>query len=391
MVLYCKCLNIAVDPAEAKLEPVSDINTPVPALVQTSLAGGNYGTMPPGQLNIKFSFLVQQVASDAYFIYTCRNCGMAACAVSPSLNVIVLNGKLLSEAEGCEARLSSDYSAAYGIIIEAAAASGTSEQAGDSLGAMPSPPSTAAVAYLQRQLSNFLLSEESKMEEDVRRYEAGARERYRLLCESNSRQFQQLCSSLARSAPSRDDDSDSAYERSSTSVDETTSGASTNRAKATAVESAVTARVRTAATGIRQSSSNSDALFDLDEDEGERGDPFVCSDDEDKRTSDADAAGGTVEVTGVNIARNNSRQNGSQASRLSTSAAMPIPSAMRRRKSQAASDSDDSISDEEGRMPDMKDMGASIKALAQSVGYDGTEMFGDLPRPRLNTHDRLLM
>ena len=37
--------------------------------------------------------------------------------------------------------------------------------------------------------------------------------------------------------------------------------------------------------------------------------------------------------------------------------------------------------------PDPEDMAASIKALARSVHVDGTEMFGDLPRPRLNTLD----
>lgn len=35
--------------------------------------------------------------------------------------------------------------------------------------------------------------------------------------------------------------------------------------------------------------------------------------------------------------------------------------------------------------PDPEDMAASIKALARSVHGDGTEIFGDLPRRRLNT------
>ena len=36
--------------------------------------------------------------------------------------------------------------------------------------------------------------------------------------------------------------------------------------------------------------------------------------------------------------------------------------------------------------PDMDNMAASIKALARSVHTgDGTELFGDLPRRRLNT------
>ncbi|KAK2143853.1 hypothetical protein LSH36_807g00109 [Paralvinella palmiformis] len=37
--------------------------------------------------------------------------------------------------------------------------------------------------------------------------------------------------------------------------------------------------------------------------------------------------------------------------------------------------------------PDAASMAASIKALAQSVHGDGTEMFGELPRPRVNTSD----
>lgn len=32
--------------------------------------------------------------------------------------------------------------------------------------------------------------------------------------------------------------------------------------------------------------------------------------------------------------------------------------------------------------PDMNNMAASIRALARSVRVDGTEMFGELPRPR---------
>ncbi|XP_070534484.1 uncharacterized protein [Ptychodera flava] len=42
--------------------------------------------------------------------------------------------------------------------------------------------------------------------------------------------------------------------------------------------------------------------------------------------------------------------------------------------------------DEKAPVPEPDKMVASMKALAQSV-HDGTEMFGDLPRPRINTGD----
>lgn len=341
-VWACGCLNWSlhcqeVQPCQLRSPPAEDDPFFAQGVARAKLA--------PQGITKRHGFLECRRSVGEWEVHGCRGCQQDVYATSSSGDLL-LSAQLEGDASKLEAlRASADYSPCFRIVLPARPPQGrpSAAQAG-------AEETLAARLTVQEQASHFLQQELEAMEARLRLYQeqqAQALERLRV---RTGRDREALCQLLATAtAPTSD-----------------VTGLASTSANSSARQKAAPGR-----TG-RESRQREGEVFRLDgfdEDEA----AFPSSEEEEE---DSDADGVEVSSGGSSSALDEPVRH------IAYSLPVDMPGWRLR-------DDDRHQQQQQQYAVEHDRIGADIEALARSV-CDGTEMFGDLPRPRLNSTHRAL-
>lgn len=339
-VWSCGCLNWSLHCQEVqpcRLAPSPPVADPFFA------AGVARAKLAPQGITKRHAFLELRRSVGEWEVHGCRGCQQDVYAASSSGDLL-LSAQLEGDASKVEAlRTCADYSPCFRIVLPARPqGASSSAQAGGA------EESLAARLAVQELASHFLQQELEAMEARLRLYQeqqAQALERLRI---RTGRDREALCQLLLLPAPPAD------------GAGLASTGASSTRQKPPAGR-----------TG-REPRQREGEVFRLDgfeEDEA----AFPSSEEEDSDDGDA----------GVSSSSSSS-SNAVDEQPPVRHCAYSLPVDMPGWRLRGEDDRHQQYAVEHERI------GADIEALARSV-CDGTEMFGDLPRPRLNSTQRPLL
>ncbi|XP_022083715.1 uncharacterized protein LOC110975487 [Acanthaster planci] len=408
--LTCKCLNISIH-TKAAPSPLDRTTLRLPAGERER--GFFKGQVAEIQLDLggiseEQKCLIRRSSVGEWVVRTCTNCETDCYAThaSKGLNRVLVSLRLVSDADKQDAlRRSPDFSQLFRIVLYE-----VSKTKSPTLG-HPSTSSQDAlkktVGDLQDQLTRYLTKERTSMEERIKEFAEDQQAAYTALQKKAYRDKNLMVGLMVDADEKSLEDSitEAMLETTLTpphtplSLSNTKNKVNLNapplsmsyprsfhggapapkdkpreapvKAYGGQQRSGVTPR---GVTKTRQRSNDADTMFDLDGFNDDC-DPFFESDDE----SSTDDNSLNEDHLGQVMA---GRSRGLQDQNCATS--MPISMPVWNKETR--------LSWEEGEdedkvpMPDPDHMVASMKALSLSV-QDGTEMFGDLPRPRLNTGD----
>lgn len=345
--------------------------------------------------------LVQSRTASDWVTYKCSNCNTWCYAVhaAKGLDRVLVNSNILSDASKQDAlRASDDFSPLFKIILKEKVVKPKEHSL-----LTPSTGNEETLrnnaTQLQDQLTNYLTREKTSVEERIKKY---AEEQKALFASLQRKAYRdknimigrildaeehQLEESLTEAMlDSTDSDEETPQRKSSVVRRPIGANSSANnqvvpevtRKLATANREVDMVNVQTIEEPSRRNDRRvpmkparveDDALFDLEDFEKDSDKPFFESDDE-SSTDD------------------NSLKEESPLSRKNPQYAASVPISMPvwpKDRFPAENDLEDEENDRLP-MPEPDRMVESMRALSMSV-QDGTEMFGDLPRPRLNTGD----
>ncbi len=407
--LTCQCLNISVH-TKAVLTPLNlaelrltseeqndDFFRSDVAEVQLDLGG-----IAEAQ-----RCLVRRYSVGSWVVRTCLNCEIECYAthISKGMNRILVSLNLESDiAKQEDLQKSTDFSPLYHLILRE-----VNRISSPTLG-LPSTSNQDALkktaGNLQLQLTRYITKEKSAMKERIKKFTedqqlmftAVQKKAYRdknvmvgLIVEADEKCLEDSISDAMLETtltPPQTPVSISSNKRvvshdspkTTSSPRALPSGAPTSKSKS---ESRVlkaygsslpsTEVVRQTSKPSRGRTNDADTIFDLDGFNDDC-DPFFESDDE---SSTDDNSLNDDHLSHVMAGRGQTRTQNYAAS-------VPISMPMWNREGKASYGDDED--EDKVPMPEPDRMVASMRALSFSV-QDGTEMFGDLPRPRLNTGD----
>ncbi|XP_067948147.1 uncharacterized protein [Watersipora subatra] len=366
----CKCLNVQFgvrsltgighvsDENISETKPVSDgfdrktdfqdaatINSLLvsPRLVKTALSEPNYGA------NVTFMYLVGSKRVGDWVIFRCLNCDIVTHAVSAANSGLVLvnAGEMLSPSDrDSMLKRNPHYCHALGIVCFP-----SNTYHAEKIKGSLKPSITDFIRNVKDSVSDFLEKEKANMRDRVQQFEKEQMIAYQDLEYVTQKNQDNLEKRIWTIFGEKMEDEDSAFEQSVEAISLDSPKLSTGKKE--------------------RSSSAVDDMFELD--------PFAA--DEDDETANDDNFDSDAED--IPNYQTRGRYAGT-ADNLAKSVPIPI---MRRMLGSTGGLIVSPDSPHE-RTPDPENMEASINALARSVGFDGTEIFGDLPRPRFNTGTR---
>ncbi|XP_071809305.1 uncharacterized protein [Asterias amurensis] len=420
--LTCQCLNISVHTkavptplklAELRLTPEEqsdDFFRSDVAEVQLDLGG-----IAEAQ-----RCLIRRYPVGNWVVRTCLNCEMECYAthISKGLNRILVSLNLEGDtAKQEDLQRSTEFSPLYHLILR-----DVNKISSPTLG-LPMTSNQDALKKtagdLQDQLTRYLAKEKSSMEARIKKYTedqqhsytAVQKKAYRdknvmvgLIIEADEKCLEDSISEAMLEATltppqtpvsigsnkrvvSHDSSKIASSPRSLHSRAPTSKSKSeTTVLKAYGSSHPTAAAVRQTSKPSRGRTNDADTIFDLDGFNDDC-DPFFESDDE-SSTDDSSHVNPTHSLPPDN-SLNDDHLGHVMARRDQTrtqnyAASVPISMPMWNREGKASYEDDDD--EDKVPMPEPDRMVASMRALSFSV-QDGTEMFGDLPRPRLNTGD----
>lgn len=356
VVFVCGCLNVKIYADAIKHQDVNQ-NSPLGSkVVEIELTD-------PG-FDFKYGFLLKRDTHGGWTTFTCLNCKKKTHAINRELKVILVN-KELECGDDALARLtqSMEFSPVFQIVL-------TNR---DLIGSMPDPNSQTfeslqtQLADVQHQMETFMLRQEAAMEERIRRYEEEQREKLSQLRTKAQDDKKKMISLILQRTDQAAPVGRAAKPRTPLT-----------KSKSVFDDSARPPASQPIAIGRMHSPSRrgdsdggSDDLFALDGLDGDADTYHSSSEEED-------------DVPAVTIRRR------SQAPKkdLIYSASVPVNVPMGAWGNQGPSDHVlDLDSDEENHPLDPDQIASNMAALAESIPDNNRYIFGDRPRPRLNTNN----
>lgn len=297
----------------------------------------------------RHGFLELRRSVGEWEVHGCRGCQQDVYATSSSGDLL-LSAQLEGDASKVEAlRSSADYSPCFRIVLPARPPQGGGGGGGETGGA--EEESLAARLAVQELASHFLQQELEAMEARLRLYQeqqAQALERLRV---RTGRDREALCQLLAPPA-------------AADGAGLVSTGASSTRQKRD---------------GRREPRQREGEVFRLDGFEDDEA--AFPSSEEEEDSDDGDAAG---------VSSSSSGGSAMDDQPVVRHCAHSLPVDMPGWRLRGGGDDDRRQRQQQQYAVEHERIGADIEALARSV-CDGTEMFGDLPRPRLNSTQRPLL
>lgn len=377
MLLTCNCLNIKLH-TRHKDSIVFSFREEYPSeeFFQQKIA--EIEISDPG-IEQEHSYLVHKRQIGNWILHKCLSCGIDTYATPyhTRSSKVLINEKIQSDAAIIERlQQSSEYSQAFNIVLPS-----QNLELNDSMMPDSSSSSYESLQYnlnqIQEQLNNFILSQESAMEERIRLYEEQQRAAFQQLQVKVRAQKKKIISLLLSAeektssppyhAPSGDRNTNGSDKRLKES--KTKQGSQPQEIKKTPISRSKSSPVSSKPLPQDQS-LDTEGFFMLDE-LGEDNEPFFSSDEEEDHDSQSDtepSAPRTVKKKPL---------------MYSTSVPISVP----KWNMDSRKHVEDSTDDEVGSLNDPGQIAASMQALAQSITNDDRCIFGDRPRPRLNTGD----
>lgn len=359
MVVYvCSCLNVKIFADAIKVQDVNKSSPLGSDIVEIELGDRGF--------DFKYGFLLKRETVKTWTLFTCLNCKKKTHCINRELKLILVS-KDMECGDEALARLaaSPDFSHVFQIILaeqDCFAAPDSTSQSYDSL--------QQQLQDITHHLNNFVLKQESFVEERIRRFEEEQREH---LAKVKARAFEdkkKMFSLLLQQRSDTPDQSGAARAQRPRILTKTNS-MFTESSRPHVSPSVPMPRTRHAENVVPD--IDRDELFTIDGLDDDYGSYHSSSDEDDE----------------VPAVRARSSQKDSRNDSL-YSASVPVNIGMGGHWGDAMRRSellDSSDSDEESRPVDINTIGTNIRALAESIPDENRYIFGERPRPRLNTNN----
>ncbi|XP_038053599.1 uncharacterized protein LOC119726045 isoform X2 [Patiria miniata] len=421
--LTCKCLNISVH-TKAKPEPLDPSALRLPAGERdVDFFKGQVAEiqLDLGGISEEQKCLIRRSSVGEWVVRTCTNCETDCYAThaTKGMNRVLVSLSLVSDTEKQEElRRSPSFSPLFHVILHE-----ISKTKSPTLGHPTTSNQDAlkkTVGDLQDQLSRYLTKEKASMEERIKKFTEDQQAAYNSLQKKAYRDKNLMVGLMVEAdEKSLEDSISEAMLETTLTPPHTPVSLSKNRVNsslppismsyprtfhgeiATAKEKPREVPVkayggpqRSGATprGVaktRHRSNDADTMFDLDGFNDDC-DPFFESDDESSTDAHLNPTPSLPADNSLNddhLTRTMSGRGTSSRAAQNFATSVPISMPVWNREAKLSLEDEDD-DDDKVPMPEPDHMVASMKALSLSV-QDGTEMFGDLPRPRLNTGDAI--
>lgn len=368
VLITCNCLNVKVNikqnPNTSTFDFLSDSGENSPFFPYKVL---QVEVCDPG-ITLEQDYLVHRHHVGDWLVHRCLNCGLDVYATKPRSSKLLISQNIQYDPAVIERlRQSPNYSEVFELVLP--------EKESTYIG-MPDRTSGGfeslqdVVNVVQEQLSNYILQEESEMENRIKQYEDEQKASFQQLQEKVRKQKKKMIGILleAHKVKSKDE------KKGTNSISKTPER---SKPKLKSQQRSPLSRTKSTPVQRRQSleefDQNADGMFLLDGMETHSEEPFYRSDEEDE-DDDFNEERTVVKETSPSVKKNKLV--------YSTSVPISVPSWGTKENI----DCDDE--DEEGYLPsDPEQIAASMQALAQSIHNDERYIFGERPRPRLNTGD----
>ncbi|XP_060068316.1 ESF1 homolog [Ylistrum balloti] len=337
-----------------------------------------------GGLSQEQSYLFHKRQCGDWVLHRCLSCGIdthAVCTKNRPPKVLVSDMLQTDSLVIERLHQSQDFSQVFGIVM-------TTPETDIHSGSMPDSSSRnyeslqSQLNNIQQHLSSYLLQEESAMEERIRTYEEEERERFQQLQNKVRNDKKKMVSLLLTAAKSQSEDANVGGKRNQGSgdgrkLDRKSVGISSSAVAVPGSKHLNISRTKSSpvpkihSISEYQENPDSEGMFMLDDDGGDGQEPFYSSEDEDEDEDDEEEERSTKTRTVAPV----------KSSIYSSSMPISVPIWNRTGLDDGATDSDKLTPSD----PDQ--IAASMQALAQSITNDERYIFGDRPRPRLNTGD----
>uniref|UniRef100_T1IZZ5 Uncharacterized protein n=1 Tax=Strigamia maritima TaxID=126957 RepID=T1IZZ5_STRMM len=406
--LTCNCLNIRI---HAKSTCAAEVKLANTELADAFFQDGSFlaVTLDLAGVTKEVPCLVKARCAGGWKVHNCVNCGKDVYATDSAGENILVSKNLKTDAAELNSMMQSEaYSPLYKVVIQSKQQAPIKKNLTLDLNTHRSEALDRTMQSLQQQLTRFLQLEQSAVEERIKSYAEQQQTLFSFL-QNRVRQDKQAIASLLMQTEEHDLEtalSDAMIDNTPgltppmTPVGNTDQSSSPDNGKyrdalnseeadqviseipkATLVRQRPQSFTRPFNSKLRRKgvynapkiaqSLDTDGIFDLDGVEEEMSPFFQCDDDLDSAIDDTSNDDDVFDNRDV-------------FSSGQMSLPISMPQWTQNRHMELPSDEDDDNS----RIPinDPEQIAASIKAMARSVHQsDTTEMFGDLPRPRLNT------
>lgn len=371
VVITCNCLNVKLsskqNPNTAVFEFLTDSgseNTPFypnkVLLVEV---------IDPG-ITIEQDYLVHRQPIGEWLVHSCLNCGLDVYATKPRSSRLLINQKVQYDPAVID-RLHHhpNYSDVFELVLPE---KDTPFQTIPDRSSGQFESLQGEINMVQEQLTNYLIQEETEMENRIKHYEEEQRILLQQLQEKVRKDKKKMISVLLE-----------AQKQKMKGIGDNTGSKSVSkspeRLKPKGMMSQKTALSRAKSTPVPRGQSledydqNADGLFMFDGGDVDSEEQFYQSDDESESEEGSDR--------GERKAPSTMKKN-----KLIYSASVPISVPTWCPGIRDTGDIEEF--DEDGSLPtDPENIAASMQALAQSIHNDERYIFGERPRPRLNTGD----
>ncbi|ESO97398.1 hypothetical protein LOTGIDRAFT_231573 [Lottia gigantea] len=371
MLLVCPCLNVKVyakslKPCEGRFSDLVD-DCGDKQLIDSL----GEVTLDKSGICIEHEFLVNQQSCHQFQLYECLSCKTKTHLLDEEEDIVLVNTKLESDSSVIERlQQSANFSKPYKIILMK-----PTELSGNAPDPRGFESLQTQLNEVQRQLNDYIIEEEQKMEAKIRRYEEEQRttfQQFKDEAKGDKRKMISLVLKAAESVVVEENDKDMDYFPSHNEHNMQSRSPAKNKSNKNKAKSGIRNTSQSFSGRYHQSDVDSEAMFMLDElDQIPNDEPFYESDEE----------GDISPMKSYEDTHHSSRS--SRQNLYSSSVPISVPSMWGQRK-HSTEDEDD---EDELTPSDPDHLGDRMKALAESITDTGRYIFGDRPRPRINTGD----
>ncbi|XP_061181384.1 uncharacterized protein LOC133189954 [Saccostrea echinata] len=365
MSYTCLCLNVKIF---CKTKPSFQQNEDL-WKTKYEFFSQKLGQASDAEVKKEHTYLVHKHAVGEWIVNRCLNCGVETHATRQGTSVVLLSPQLQSDLHISERLMQSpEFSKVFNIVLHGQSITISSHD-------MPDPSSKnyeslqVELTHIQDQVNSFLLQEEEDMEKRIRDFEEDQRAKFQALQSSVQTEKKKMINLVLQAEKQLDTSVPEKNELPNLSA---VMSKSSKKPSLTRVKSTPNKRLHSV--DEYEQTPDSDVMFLL-EGEGQGQDElFYTSEEEEEEETDSRK----------NSSLSSDRTGRFQKRPLQYSSSVPI---MVPRWGMTANKDSGDESDEDPAPSDPEEMAASMQALARSITNDERMIFGDRPRPRLNTGD----